>query len=68
LEDAFERKLSKYVGLICNCQKARWRARCLPVEAGCRGFVAGSLVRAFNNLGIKGERMRRAICSTTDRD
>ncbi|XP_061101211.1 uncharacterized protein LOC133130563 [Conger conger] len=66
LEEAFERKLSKYAGLVSDCQQAGWRARCLPVEVGCRGFAARSLARAFSSLGIVGERKRRAIRSTTD--
>ena len=66
LEEAFERKLSKYAGLISDCQQAGWRARCLPVEVGCRGFAARSLARAFSILGIEGERKRKAIRNTTD--
>ncbi|XP_061905517.1 uncharacterized protein LOC133651562 [Entelurus aequoreus] len=66
LEEAFERKLSKYAGLVSDCQQAGWRARCFPVEVGCRGFAARSLVRAFSSLGIDGERRRRAIRSTTE--
>ena len=66
LEEAFEKKLSKYTGLVSVCQQAVWRARCLPVELGCRGFAACSLTRAFSSLSIEGERRRRAIGSTTD--
>jgi len=66
LKEAFERKLSKYAGLVSNCQKAGWKARCLPMEVGCRGFAACSLARAFSNLGIEEEKKRRAIRSTTD--
>jgi len=65
LSEAFERKLSMYAGMVSNCQKAGWRARCLPVEVGCRGFAGCSLVRALSNLAIEGERKRRAIRSTT---
>lgn len=64
LEEALERKLSKYTGLVSDCQQAGWRARGLPVEVGCRGFAAHSLTRAFSSLGIEGVRRRRAICST----
>ena len=66
LEEAFERKLSKYAGLVSDCQQAGWRAGCFPVEVGCRGFAARSLARAFSSLGIEGERKRRASPSTTD--
>ena len=65
LEEAFERKLSMYAGLVSDCQQAGCRARCFPVEVGCRGFAARSLARAFSSLGIEEERKRRAIRSTT---
>ena len=66
LEEAFKRKLRKYDSLVRECRQGGWRARCLPVEVGCRGSAARSLSRAFNSLGIEGERRRRAIRSTTD--
>ncbi len=40
LEEAFERKLAKYKGLVSECRRAGWRARCLPIEVGSRGFAA----------------------------
>lgn len=58
-------KLIGYRGLVSECQQARWRARCLPVEVRCRGLAAKSLSRAFRSLGIEGVRERRAICKTT---
>ncbi|XP_071400827.1 uncharacterized protein [Centroberyx affinis] len=66
LEEAFERKLAKYEGLVSSCQQAGWRARCLPIEVGCGGFAARSLSRAFSFLGIEGARRIRAILSTTE--
>ncbi|CAK6981732.1 uncharacterized protein LOC128506382 [Scomber scombrus] len=51
LEDVFERKLSKYVGLIGNRQQAGWRARCAASPL--------SLTRACTSLGIVGEMKRR---------
>lgn len=61
LEEASERKLSKYAGLISDCQQAGWRTRCFPVEEECSGFAARSLARALSNLGIEGEIRGRAI-------
>lgn len=66
LEEAVERKLSKYASLVSNCQQEGWRARCLPLEVGCRGFAACSLARAFSQLSIEGERKKRAIRSTIE--
>lgn len=37
LEEAFEKNLSKYTGVVSNRPQAGWRARCPPVEATCRG-------------------------------
>ncbi len=65
LEEAFERKLAKYKGLVSECRQAGWRARCLPIKVGSRGFAARSLCRAFSLLGINGVRRRRAIYNTT---
>ncbi|XP_063056078.1 uncharacterized protein LOC134450153 [Engraulis encrasicolus] len=66
LEEAFERKLSKYAGLVSECQQSGWRAKCLPVEVGCRGFAARSLASALGHLGIVGLHKRRAIRNTTE--
>lgn len=38
-----ERKLSKYVGLVRDCQQAGWRTNYFPVKVGCRGFTGQSL-------------------------
>ena len=46
--------------------KGELKARCLPVEVGCRGFAGQSLIRAYTALGITGERRRRAICNNTE--
>ena len=32
LEEAFERKLSRYTGLVNDCQQGGWRAGYFPVE------------------------------------
>ena len=66
LEEAFERKLSKYTELAEHCQQAGWRVRCLPVEVGCRGFAARSLLRAFSSLGIEGVFKKKAVHSATE--
>ncbi|XP_060744927.1 uncharacterized protein LOC132858560 [Tachysurus vachellii] len=65
MEEAFERKRAKYEGLVNDCHNQGWKARCLPVEVGCRGFAGQSLYRAYTALGITGER-RRAICNSTE--
>ncbi|KAG1946237.1 hypothetical protein F2P79_013734 [Pimephales promelas] len=59
LEEAFERELAKYEGLVSECRLAGWRTRCLPIEEG-------SLSRVFSLSGIDGMRRRRAIRNTTE--
>ncbi|KAK0134731.1 Retrovirus-related Pol polyprotein from type-2 retrotransposable element R2DM [Merluccius polli] len=66
MEEAFERKREKYDSLESNCHSQGWKARCLPVEVGCRGFAGQSLCRAYTALGITGERRRRAIYNSTE--
>ena len=61
----FERKKENYDGLVSDCHRQGWKARCLPVEVGCRGFAGQSLCRAYTALGITGER-RRAIRNNTE--
>ncbi|XP_077083545.1 uncharacterized protein LOC143736754 isoform X1 [Siphateles boraxobius] len=43
MEEAFERKKGKYQDLVSNCHEQGSKARCLPVEVGCRGFAGQSL-------------------------
>ena len=52
--------------LVSDCHRQGWKARCLPVEVGCRGFVGQLLCSAYNVLGITGERSRRAIYNNTE--
>ena len=64
--EANERKRSKYQELVELCQTRGWKARCEPIEVGCRGFAGRSLCRVLTLLGITGQEKRRAIKSTTE--
>ena len=66
IEEANERKRAKYTELVEKCRNNGWRARCEPIEVGCRGFVGQSLCRAYNMLGITGISRRWAIKSATE--
>lgn len=51
LEEIFERKLSKYVGLVIDCQQARWMS-----TSGCwiQGFSStfpDQILKLFGNGG-----------------
>ncbi|XP_076844394.1 uncharacterized protein LOC143489330 [Brachyhypopomus gauderio] len=61
MEEANERKRAKYAELVSECRSKGWKARCEPVEVGCRGFAGQSLPRTLKVLGIKGQLCRRAI-------
>ncbi|XP_038131552.1 uncharacterized protein LOC119776958 [Cyprinodon tularosa] len=60
MEEAHERKRAKYLELIEACRCRGWRARCEPIEVGCRGFLSQTVHRAFRLLGIRGLLERRA--------
>ena len=61
IEEAHERKLTKYQALIDECVSNGWRAQNLPVEVGCRGFPAKSLWHALGVLGILGSKRKLLI-------
>ena len=65
MEEASERKREKYAELVEECQRRGWRAQCLPIEVGGRGFAGRSLCRAYL-LGITGVRKRRAISAASE--
>ncbi|KAI8498013.1 hypothetical protein Bbelb_239570 [Branchiostoma belcheri] len=52
VEEAYERKLTKYGELLAVCRDRGWKAACYPVEVGCRGFVASSLQKWLRQLGF----------------
>ncbi|KAL3969377.1 ER degradation enhancer, mannosidase alpha-like 2 [Sarotherodon galilaeus] len=66
MEEAHERKRAKYSELVEECRSNGWRARCQPIEVGCRGFAGQSLCRAYKMLGIVGANQRRAIKLATN--
>ncbi|KAI4876462.1 hypothetical protein NFI96_002536 [Prochilodus magdalenae] len=64
MEEANERKRLKYDELVEEGRKG-WKARCEPIEVGCRGFAARSLCKIYTLLGITAAAKRKAIKSTT---
>uniref|UniRef100_A0A3B1JAJ2 Reverse transcriptase domain-containing protein n=1 Tax=Astyanax mexicanus TaxID=7994 RepID=A0A3B1JAJ2_ASTMX len=61
LDEAHERKRTKYEELVIDCRKQGWKAKCMPIEVGCRGFAGQSLYKTLSALGITGMERRRAI-------
>ena len=66
LGEAHERKRTKYEHLVINCREQGSKARCMPIEAGCRGFVGHSVHRALGVMGITGGARSRAIAKAAE--
>ncbi|XP_015234767.1 PREDICTED: uncharacterized protein LOC107087608 [Cyprinodon variegatus] len=60
IEEAQERKRAKYAELIAECRRNGWKARCEPIEVGCRGFAGRSLHRVLGLIGTCGLQRQRA--------
>ncbi|KAK0146506.1 hypothetical protein N1851_014169 [Merluccius polli] len=60
IEEAHECKRAKYAELSSECRNNGWKARCEPVEVGCRGFAGRSLLRTLKLLGVKGLQLKKA--------
>ena len=52
IQDAHDRKETRYEELVQQCAEADWQAKCFPVEVGCRGFVAPSLRKWLHVAGL----------------
>ena len=60
IEEANERKRSKYAEPAADCRRYSLKAQCEPVEVGCQGFAGHSLQRTLKLIGIRGLQTRRA--------
>lgn len=69
-EDATEegnvRKWVQYPEMANDAYQQGWKASVLPVEVGCRGFVATSTVKLLKDLGIHGHTLRQTIRKAAD--
>ncbi|XP_072037291.1 uncharacterized protein [Amphiura filiformis] len=52
IDEAHERKLTKYSELRAECKDRGCKASCYPFEVGRRGFVAHSLQKWLRDLGF----------------
>ena len=59
-------KHARHANLVEVCRHGGWRARCVPLEVGCRGIAARSRCKANSLLGITGARKRKASKNTTE--
>jgi hypothetical protein len=63
-EEAYERKKLRYTELAADVQQEGWKI--YPVEVGCRGFVASSIIRLLKDHGIHGQALRQTIRSVSE--
>ena len=61
MEEAYERKLSKYTDLASSVREKGWQAWIFPVEVGARGFTGKSVYRLCTSVGIVGNERRAAL-------
>ena len=54
-------KKLKYADIAAEAEQRGWRAQVLPVEVGCRGFVATSTTKLLKQMGVRGQASRKAI-------
>ena len=52
VEEAYERKLLRYLDLVKDCIANGWNAACYIVDIGARGVVARSMVKLTKELGL----------------
>ncbi len=56
----------KYLELTEECWRHGWKARCEPVEVGCRGFAGQSLHQSLSLLEVRGLQERRGTKNLID--
>lgn len=66
VEEAYERKKSKYAEIAAQARSNGWRVEVLPVEVGCRGFVARTTTGLLKKMGVTGASYRKAVRSVAD--
>ena len=64
MEDASEKKRTKYEHLVIDCHMQGWKVKCMPIEVGCKGRQL--LHRALGVMGITGGVRSRAIKDITE--
>ena len=52
--------------LGAEAEQRGWKVRVCPVEVGCRGFGAKSVVSLLRELGVSGQRVRKIVKEVSD--
>lgn len=63
--EAYELKRLKCAEIAAEAEQRGWRTQVLPIEVGCRGFVAASTTKLLKAMGARGQAFRRAVKSGT---
>lgn len=66
MEEARERKTSKYEELVNTCKDKGWRPWLFPIEIGTRGFVAKAAFHAMSQLGLTSLEKRNMLREAGD--
>ena len=61
IEAVHEQKSDRYEDLRSDCIEKGWSCHVLPIEVGCRGYIAQSVVSFLSKIGISGLSLRRAL-------
>ena len=67
VEVAYERKTLSYEELKSDCCNNGWTCWCFPIEVGCRGFPAQSLVNMTRCLGIQIKSRKKLLQDVSER-
>ena len=65
VEEAYERKKTKYSDLAAEASQNGWKTLIFPVEVGSRGYVATSTTRLLKKMGLRGRSLQQAIKSVS---
>ena len=56
---ANEKKRTKYDQLRMDIEAKGWACKVLPIEVGCRGFLARSMIHYLRGIGLRGRELRQ---------
>ena len=70
MEEAYERKKTRYEPLKLSCEDRGWTCQVFPLEVGCRGFIGRSTMSFLSKTGFTGRPLKMAskhLQSTAER-
>ena len=61
IEAVYEAKKDRYETLRSDCEDGGWTCNVLPIEIGCRGFMARSTISLLTKIGMHGAELKNAL-------